>query len=340
MERVASGTPELEARLRRRLERCVTHTDVPGVGPPERGKARDVYRRGKRVALVSTDRVSAFDSGVCSVPFKGQAVSQCSAWWHHVAHAESSVPLSSSLLASPHPSVTLMQACSPLPVELVVRAFVAGSTSTSLWHAYSQGFRSFCGHSLPDGLSKHDRLPQPIVTPTTKSDAGDQSISAEQIITSGVVSTDEWHLAERAALSLFALGQSVAEQNGLLLADTKYEIGRDANGQLMLIDEIHTPDSSRWWAADTFEERKAAGQEPESLDKELLRQWMKQHSEPYTSNTMPEPPDELRLELSRRYIHLYECITGSQFEPADDGNDERQSPNASVEAAIQKALEE
>lgn len=328
------GRRDLEKQLRNALQHTINGTDAGGGLHCTHGKARDVYSNGEHVALVSTDRVSAFDRGVCTVPFKGQAVNQCSEWWHRTVDGSEAVPLRSSLVDCPHGNVSVMQACTPLPVEFVVRGFVAGSTSTSLWAAYCAGYRTFCGNPLPDGLSKHDRLPSPILTPTTKSVDGDVSTSGEQVIDAGVMTENEWQQAEEAVLALFALGQSMAEENGLLLADTKYELGRDAQGELVLIDEVHTPDSSRWWAADTFESRKAAGEEPESLDKEVLRLWMKQQGNPYNDAVEFEPSDDLRLELARRYIHLYECITGSQFQPADANSDSA----SGVEAAVRNAL--
>ena len=181
---------------------------------------------------------------------------------------------------------------------------------------FRSGARTYCGHTLPDGLKKNVKLEKNLVTPTTKSDVHDELISAAEIVSQGIIEEKLWNKMEAAALALFARGQELAAKNGLILVDTKYEMGLDADGQLLLIDEIHTPDSSRYWLKDSYEARIAAGKEPENIDKEFLRLWFVDHCDPYNDPVLPPAPDELVVELSSRYIQLYEMITGKAFEPA------------------------
>jgi phosphoribosylaminoimidazole-succinocarboxamide synthase len=191
---------------------------------------------------------------------------------------------------------------------------MTGSTSTSIWKNYQDGVRCYCGHVLPEGLTKNQKLWANLVTPTTKDDVHDRPISADELIQEGFMNADDWNVCSKAALEIFKLGQELAAQRGLILVDTKYEFGRDVTtGQIVLIDEVHTPDSSRYWLASTYEQRIQQGQEPDNIDKEFLRLWFRDHCDPYLDATLPEAPKELVMELSRRYMTLYEMITGNDF---------------------------
>ncbi|CEG37864.1 phosphoribosylaminoimidazolesuccinocarboxamide synthase [Plasmopara halstedii] len=284
------------------------------------GKVRDVYVFEDRVLLVSTDRQSAFDRALASVPFKSRVLTLTSVWWFN----QTKHIVKNHLLSVPHPSAMLCTKCTVFPVEFVVRGYITGSTSTSMWTNYKNGSRDFCGHTLPDGYKQHQKLPQNLVTPTTKDDEHDELISGATIVQSRRMTQEQWDFCEQKALALFAFGQDQAAQRGLILVDTKYEFGLDqATGEIVLIDEIHTPDSSRYWLAESYEQRMAEGKSPENIDKEFLRLWFKEHCDPYNDAILPEAPKELVMELSRRYILLYELITGSRFEfPTTDSKPE------------------
>ncbi|RLN53780.1 hypothetical protein BBJ28_00005076 [Nothophytophthora sp. Chile5] len=308
------------------LAQCLTQTSLAALTaelPAFRqivGKVRDVYVFANQVLLVSTDRQSAFDRALASVPFKGRVLTLTSVWWFQ--QTKHIVP--NHLLAVPHPSAMLCKKCTVFPVEFVVRGYITGSTSTSMWTNYRNGSRDFCGNKLVDGYVQHQKLPQNLVTPTTKDDEHDELISGEEIVRSGRMTQQQWDYCSQKALELFAFGQQQAAQRGLILVDTKYEFGMDeATGEILLIDEIHTPDSSRYWLAASYDERMAAGKSPENIDKEFLRLWFKEHCDPYKDEELPEAPVELVRELSRRYILLYELITGDRFQfpaPAGNGN--------------------
>jgi phosphoribosylaminoimidazole-succinocarboxamide synthase len=276
------------------------------------GKVRDVYDvPGKQsVLLVATDRQSAFDRALASVPYKGRVLTLTSVWWFHAtAHI---VP--NHLVRTPHASAMVCRKCRVFPVEFVVRGYITGSTSTSMWTNYAKGSRDFCGHKLQEGLLQHQKLPQNLVTPTTKDDEHDELISGIEVVRSGRMTQEQWDYCEQKALELFAFGQQEASSRGLILVDTKYEFGVDeVDGSIRLIDEIHTPDSSRYWLAHSYEQRMREGKSPENIDKEFLRLWFKDHCDPYKDAVLPEAPVELVTELSRRYILLYELITGDRF---------------------------
>lgn len=282
--------------------------------PQSRGKVRDSFSlpRG-RLALVTTDRLSAFDRVLATVPFKGQVLNQLSSFWFE----RTAGLVTNHLLDVPDPNVSLVQACEPLPVEVVVRGYISGVTSTALWYRYSLGERHIYGYDFPDGLRKNDPLPRPIITPTTKGRAGehDERITCAEVVERGLLDTATWEQVQAAALAVFARGQEIALRGGLILVDTKYEFGRAPGGDLMLIDEVHTPDSSRFWVAASHEERRAAGQEPENFDKEFLRLWYAERG--YRGDG--EPPtatDDLIAQVAERYIACYEKLTGQTFRPA------------------------
>ena len=205
------------------------------------------------------------------------------------------------------------------PIEFVVRGFITGSTSTSLWTVYNNGDREYCGNKLPEGLKKNEKLESNMLTPTTKEEHHDRPISPEEIVSENWMTKEDWDYCSQKALDLFEFGQKKAQENGMILVDTKYEMGRDENGKILLIDEIHTPDSSRYWITDTYEERMSSGQEPQNIDKEFLRLWFVDNCDPYNDKELPPAPDDLVIELSSRYIYLYETITGSVFPFPDRG---------------------
>ncbi|KAI4388711.1 hypothetical protein MLD38_001016 [Melastoma candidum] len=302
--------PAIELSLTNCLSETDLHLSVPGLKSKVRGKVRDIYDSRDYLVLVTTDRQSAFDRILASIPFKGQVLNQTSLWWfdktRHIT--------SNAVVASPDKNVTIVKKCTVFPVEFVVRGFVTGSTDTSLWTVYQKGVRNYCGNALPDGLQKNQRLSANILTPTTKAADHDVPISPQQIVERGLMAQDEYDEVSTKALSLFEYGQSVASEHGLILVDTKYEFGKAPDGSILLIDEVHTPDSSRYWVADSYDQRFQDGLEPENVDKEFLRLWFKEHSNPYEDEVLPDAPRELVTELAWRYIFLYETITNREFE--------------------------
>ena len=275
-----------------------------------RGKVRDVYKLKDVVVMVATGRQSAFDRQLTTVPYKGAVLNQISAWWFDTLE----VPHHG--LAVPEPATLLAKKCTPFPIEFVVRAYITGSTNTSMWTHYKKGVRSYCGHDLPEGLVKNQKLSEPLLTPTTKDAVHDVPISATEIVSSGRMTQTDWDTCKDLALTIFHKGQAIAEQRGLILVDTKYEFGKDAEGQIVLIDEVHTPDSSRFWLSPSYQTRFDDGLEPENIDKEFLRLWYKDNAPDVydTSVPLPKAPDDLVIELARRYILLFELITGRTFD--------------------------
>eukprot|EP00274_Cyanoptyche_gloeocystis_P005257 CAMPEP_0196658484 /NCGR_PEP_ID=MMETSP1086-20130531/29906_1 /TAXON_ID=77921 /ORGANISM="Cyanoptyche gloeocystis , Strain SAG4.97" /LENGTH=334 /DNA_ID=CAMNT_0041992087 /DNA_START=209 /DNA_END=1213 /DNA_ORIENTATION=+ len=306
----------LTSTIEKHLDNCLTETKLPA-GTKYRGKVRDTYDIGDKLILITTDRQSAFDRILASVPFKGQVLNQVSAWWF--ARTGHIVP--NHVLAVPDPNVTVAKKCTVFPIEFVVRGYITGTTDTALWTVYSKGIRDYCGNSFPDGLLKNQKLPEAILTPTTKEKTHDRPISPAQIVAEGWMSQHDWDTASASALGLFSFGQQVAAEHGLLLVDTKYEFGKDDEGNIVIVDEMHTPDSSRYWIADSYHDRFAAHLEPENIDKEFLRLWFVNNCDPYHDQELPPAPRDLVVELSRRYIQLYETITGTTFVPALDTAD-------------------
>jgi phosphoribosylaminoimidazole-succinocarboxamide synthase len=295
------------------LNSTLDSTDLDELGAKYEGKVRDNYSTadGRRYIVV-TDRISAFDRVLGTIPYKGQLLTKMAAFWF-----EKTRDLAPNhMISVPDPNVMECIECKPLPVEMVVRSYITGVTSTSLWTHYQSGKREFCGHPIPEGLKKNDRLPQPILTPSTKAAKGGHDVSAsrEEILALSGMSAEHFDTAAQMAMSLFEAGQAHAAGQGLILVDTKYEFGIDPEGRVMVIDEIHTPDSSRYWFAETYAERHARGAEPESFDKEYVRRWLAQ--EGYIGEGGPPPiPDEIRVEAGRRYVEAYERITGMTFDP-------------------------
>lgn len=298
---------------------CLAGTDFAQLGPKYEGKVRDVYlQEGQRV-LITTDRVSAFDRVLGLIPYKGQVLNQLSLWWFE----QTADLVANHVISSPDPNVVIGREAAPLPIEVVVRGYITGVTTTSLWYLYEQGDRRSYGLPLPDGLHKNDALPQPIITPTTKAQQGqhDAPITRAEIIAQGLLTPALWAEVEQVALALFARGQAVAQQAGLILVDTKYEMGL-VDGRLTLIDEIHTPDSSRYWVAETW----GQGGEPENFDKEFLRKWYA--AQGYRGEgTPPTMPAEFRAQVAARYIAAYEKLTGRPFIPAAQPAAERMAHN-------------
>jgi phosphoribosylaminoimidazole-succinocarboxamide synthase len=300
--------------IRAALGNCLTDTSELGIGKLKKGKVRDAYDLGDRLLLITTDRQSAFDRVLASIPFKGQILNLISAWWFD----RTKDLLANHLISVPDPCATIARKCRVFQVEFIVRGYLTGSTNTSAWTLYNGGAREICGNRLPDGMYKNQVFPDPIITPTTKSDKHDESITPAQIVSRKLMTRGQWDEAADIALELFRRGQETAAGNGLILVDTKYEMGIDQDGNLLLVDELHTPDSSRYWIAETYEERFLRNQEPENIDKEFLRLWFVQNCDPYGEASLPPAPEELVVELSSRYMRLFEMITGSTFVPPTD----------------------
>jgi phosphoribosylaminoimidazole-succinocarboxamide synthase len=299
--------------LQKGLSLTLQKTEFPDLGKRYEGKVRDNYSQpdGKRV-VVTTDRISAFDRVLGTLPFKGQVLNHAAAWWFK--QSASIVP--NHLLETPDPNVMVCIECTPLPVEAVMRAYLTGVSSTSILTAYLKGAREFCGHKLPDGLRKHEKLPHPILTPSTKAEKGghDESVSREQLITSGQISAADFDQMAEQAMALFLFGQKTCADRGLILVDTKYEFGRTPDGRIVVIDEIHTPDSSRFWFAESYQKQMSKGEDPISFDKEYLRRWLIQQGFK-GDGPIPAIPDDIRIEAARRYIESCDAVTGVPFEP-------------------------
>ena len=301
-------------RISAELNNTLTETNLSAVNK-RTGKVRDQYELKDRLILVTTDRQSAFDRVLASIPFKGQVLNLTSAWWFE--QTKDIIP--NHVIDIPDPNATLAKKCNVFPIEFVVRGYITGSTSTSLWTVYNNGDREYCGNTLPEGLIKNQKLESNMLTPTTKEEHHDRPISPNELVSEGWMTQEDWDYCSQKALELFAFGQQKAMENGIILVDTKYEMGRDVDENIVLIDEIHTPDSSRYWIAETYDERMAAGQEPQNIDKEFLRLWFVDNCDPYNDETLPDAPVELITELSSRYIYLYETITGGLFPFPDAG---------------------
>jgi phosphoribosylaminoimidazole-succinocarboxamide synthase len=297
-------------QLREQLQDCLLDARLERWGGVyQKGKVRDMYKLpGKRV-LITTDRQSAFDHVLGTIPLKGQVLNRIAQYWFE--QTADIVP--NHVIAVPHANVTIGEELQMFPVEVVVRGYLTGSTDTSAWTHYNRGVRDFCGNRLPEGMVKNQPFASAIITPTTKSEEHDESISAEQIVERGLVAEETWQKIEEIALAVFARGQQLAAQQGLILVDTKYEMGRNAQGEIAIADEIHTPDSSRYWIQASYEERHARGDEPESLDKEFLRLWLRDRG--ISDDNIPTLDDDIRIQVAERYVDLFERVTGKSFEP-------------------------
>ena len=300
-------------------------TDL-GLGPRYRGKVRDTYDLGDgRLVLVTTDRISAFDHVLRqAVPLKGQVLNGLSSYWFAIT--EDVAP--NHVLSVPDPNVTVGVTCEALPIEFVVRGYLAGHA----WRVYRDGGRVLCGERLPDGLRESERLPSPILTPATKAEEGhDEDVSRAEIVERGILDAETLDEASALALALFARGTEAAAERGLVLVDTKYEFGRAPDGRLLVIDEVHTPDSSRYYYADGYAERLAAGEPQRQLSKEFVREWLMDHGfQGRDGETLPDLPPSFVAEVSARYVELYETVTGRTFEP-----DLSPEPEARIRYALQ-----
>lgn len=299
--------------LKNQLKYTLDKTDLK-LGKKIEGKVRDNYvLDGKRI-IITTDRISAFDRILCTIPFKGQVLNQTSAFWFE----KTKNIVENHVISIPDPNVMLVNECKPYPVEMIIRGYITGVTKTSAWYNYEKGVRDFCGNTLPEGLKKNQKFEKPIITPTTKAEQGahDESISAEEIIKRGLVDENTYRQMEKAALDLYNYGNKYIAKKNLILVDTKYEFG-ELNGKLVLIDEVHTPDSSRYWIKDTYEERFNNGEDPRKLDKEYVRQWLSDKGF-IGDGPIPNIIGEVKVETAKRYITAYEMITGREFEAKNE----------------------
>lgn len=307
-----------------------TDFNFPGQQNVYRGKVRDVYDLGDSLLMIATDRYSAFDRNLALVPYKGQLITAISRWWFE----QTSAIVKNHIKEFPDPNVTWANKYKVVPIEMVVRGYITGVTNTSLWHTYSKGQRNFGDFTLPDGLKKSQKLPEPVFTPTTKFEKHDRPLTPQEAVAEGLIDQKLWQQLQEIALKLFKLGQKIAESKGLILVDTKYEFGQDEQGNLALIDEIHTPDSSRYWRADTYRKSLEEDKEPDNYDKEFLRLWYKSQGDPYADTPLPNPSEEIINELSGRYIYVYERLSGKEFKKPEAAED----PLKRIDANIRKAL--
>lgn len=313
--------------IRQQLPHTISSTDfTPALGPKYEGKVRDTYQRGDLLILVTTDRISAFDHVLKqAIPFKGQVLNQLAAFFFDAT--KDIVP--NHVVAVPDPNVTVARRCTPVPIEFVVRGYLAGHA----WRVYRDGGRVLCGQSLPDGLRQNSRLPEPILTPATKAEEGhDEDISRTEILERGMLDAETFDLLAESALRLFERGTTMAQQQGLILVDTKYEFGQAPDASYLVIDEIHTPDSSRYFYADTYDKLLEGNEPQRQLSKEFVREWLMDHGfMGKTGQTLPDLPDAFRIAIAERYIELFEQVTGRAFKAV---------PTADLEQRVLVALEE
>ena len=303
--------------------RILDHARIAELPNPYFGKVRDCYdlpataTEPARRILISSDRISAFDRILAVIPFKGQVLTQMARYWFD--HTADLCP--NHVLSYPDPNVVIGKRVEILPVEVVVRGYLAGTTSTSILTQYRKGARAMYGHVLPDGLRDNQVLPAPIITPTSKAfDGGhDEPLTAAEIVSQGLLTAAQWDEVSARALALFARGQKMAAERGLILVDTKYEFGTDGDGNILLADEIHTPDSSRYWIASGYDAAFAAGGRPPRFDKDVIRSWVAARCDPYT-DAIPEIPLEMIEATSKVYIEAFEAITGQTFVPDLSGD--------------------
>jgi len=292
------------------------------------GKVRENFTREGQRLIVVTDRVSAFDVVLGTIPFKGQVLNRLAQHWFELC----ADLMPGHVIDVPDPQATRAIECTPIPVEMVVRGYLTGSSSTSILQAYRGGARRFCGHELPEGLRPHERLAAPVLTPSTKAAKGDhdQSVSKDVLFERGLIDPATFEQIEAQVLDLFAFGQAQAAARGLILVDTKYELGRAPDGRILLIDEIHTPDSSRYWYAEGYEEAMREGRAPRALDKEFLRRWLVDQGF-RGEGSPPALSTEIRAEAARRYVELFEQLTGRTFEPDAEPPQQRLARNLGVQ---------
>jgi len=300
------------------LDHTLTSTNYPDLGPKYQGKVRDTYDQGEHLILVTTDRISAFDIVLDqSIPFKGQVLNQLASYFFEATKDI----IANHIVSVPDPNVTIAHKCTPGKLEFVVRGYLVGHA----WRTYRSGKRSLCGKDLPEGLKENDKLSQPILTPTTKAQVGhDEDISRDEAISQGLIDADTFDRLEGVSLALFQRGTELAATQGLILVDTKYEFGETVHGDWVLIDEVHTPDSSRYFYLDPYEELLRDGKPQRQLSKEFVREWlMSQGFQGQDGETPPTLPDEFRVQVSQRYIDLFEKVSGKPFAPDTHSNPEQ-----------------
>lgn len=306
-------------KIKQQVPHTLNGTNFANLGTRYEGKVRDNYTKnidGRDVRIIiSSDRLSAFDRIITTIPFKGQVLTQMAKFWFE----QTKDIMDNHVIEYPDPNVVVGIECKALPMEMIVRGYLTGVTTTSAWYNYEKGVRNFCGNVLPEGMKKDQKFPQPILTPSTKAEHGahDESVSGEEIVRRGLVTQEEYDAVADASLKLYQRGVEIAAKQGIILVDTKYEFGRTPDGRIVLIDEIHTPDSSRFWFADEYQSRFETGEEQKKIDKEYLRKWLADKGF-LGEGDVPEIPEEIKIETARRYIEAFELITGQDFE-ADVG---------------------
>ncbi len=310
------------------MDSTIKGTNFTEFGEVYHGKVRDTYAHGDRLILVTSDRISAFDHVLKqTIPFKGQVLNQLAGYFFE----KTADVARNHIIEIPDPNVTIAHKCDTVPVEFVVRGYLVGHA----WRTYRSGLRTLCGVSLPDGMVENEKFRSPILTPTTKAHEGhDEDISEEEIIAQGILDQETFDHLKALSMALFERGTAMAAERGLLLVDTKYEFGKSATGEFLVIDEVHTPDSSRYFYLDTYDELLAQGKPQRQLSKEFVREWlMDQGFMGKEGQELPDLPDSFRAEVSLRYVELYESITGLEFKP-----DTSADPVARIESNIRSAL--
>ena len=296
-------------QLQSQLDNCLMEAKFPQwEAQYKKGKVRDMYLLKDKRVLITTDRQSAFDHVLGAIPLKGQVLNRIAQYWFE--QTEDIAP--NQILSVPDANVTIARELEILPVEIGGRRYMTGSSDTAIWTHYNNGVRQYCGHTLPEGMIKNQPFDAAIITPTTKDEVHDELISRDEILAQDLVAKDTWEIIEDIAFKLFARGEEFAAKQGLILVDTKYEMGLDPDGNVTLADEVHTPDSSRFWVLDSYADRHANGEEPVSLDKEFLRLWLRDKG--ISDTHIPELDDDIRVQVAERYIDLFQRVTGTEFE--------------------------
>lgn len=293
--------------------KAIPHTlktiDIPELGNKKQGKVRDMYEKDGKLIIITTDRQSAFDVILGHIPYKGAVLNLVSAFWFK----NTKDIVDNHVISVPDPNVLISKKCKGIPIEMIIRGYISGSTNTSIWYSYNKGERHIYGLNFPEGLKKNQKLPKPVITPTTHADYGghDQRLTREEILKGNIISPEIYKQMEEITYALYKRGNEIANKAGLILVDTKYEFGL-VDGKLILMDEMHTPDGSRFWIKDTYKERFEKGKEPENFDKEFIRLWYAQRIDPY-KDKIPAMPQDLVVAASKRYIEIYERLTGQKF---------------------------
>lgn len=298
-----------EKTVIKQIPYAISKIDLPTLGKKHQGKVRDSYQIDNKRIIITTDRQSAFDRVLGFIPFKGQVLTALSAFWFE----NTKNIIANHFISVIDPNAMIVKNAKVIPIEMVVRGYITGVTDTSIWSSYEKGERVIYGIKFPEGLKKNQKLPKSVITPTTKAEKGhDERLTEKEILQRRIVAPRIWQQMKKAALALFARGQKIADKAGMILVDTKYEFGLDKNGKLILIDEIHTPDSSRYWVKKTYKERFNSELEPESYDKEPMRIWFKEQG--YKGEgTPPKMPSKFIAKISALYMSIYEKITGKKF---------------------------